>query len=318
MPFAFDLSPASSAGRNLLLDAVIASRLKQPLDTLDLPVRALLWLGAYQLLLQGGTADYAAVDTTVTLARQERSTVKASGLINAVLRGITRLQPRRSAANLALTGQARLSRRTFALDISTQIQLTENIFPDPAKSLTAHLAAVRSHPAPFVDHLRKLYGDALACDLLLRNNQRPTVTLRCDLPMLDVPANAGLIAHPEVPRFLIAAEGWNDFIEQLVRKGKLSPQDPTSAAPVRRIAELLAAPENTFTPPTKILDLCAGLGTKTMQLARAFPEAAITAADIDAGKLERLAARATEIGVKNITTFPAASLLHTEAGTEPL
>ena len=212
--FAFDLVTGVIRWRNLL-DAVIASRLRQPLETLDLPVRALLWLGAYQLLLQGGTADYAAVDTTVTLARQERSTVKASGLVNAVLRGITRLQPRRSAANAALPVQGRLSRRVFALDISTQVQLAENVFPDPVKALTAHLAAVRSHPALFVDHLRKLYGDALACALLLRNNLRPTVTLRCDQGALDVPAGAGLIAHPDVPRFLIAAEGWNDFIEQI-------------------------------------------------------------------------------------------------------
>jgi 16S rRNA (cytosine967-C5)-methyltransferase len=56
------------------------------------------------------------------------------------------------------------------------------------------------------------------------------------------------------------------------------------------------------------LDLCAGLGTKSIQLARAFPLAKITAADIDSVKLGRLANRATQIGVQNIATIAAPAL----------
>src|SRR5271156_1189419 len=60
--FAFDLLTGIIRWRGAL-DAIIASQLKQPLDSLDHPVRVLLWLGAYQLLFQAGTTDYAAVDT---------------------------------------------------------------------------------------------------------------------------------------------------------------------------------------------------------------------------------------------------------------
>ena len=298
--FAFDLLTGIIRSR-ATLDVIIGSRLRQPLDLLDHPVRAVLWIGAYQLLFQSGTADYAAVDTTVNLAKQNRSTTKAAGLVNAVLRGITRLSPV-IAKRTEESPPMAFSRRSFALDFDAQILLNEDIFPDPTKTLPAHLAAVRSHPVAFVNHLRGLFGDDLAGQILLRNNVRPVVTLRADSGSIDVPTNAGLIAHAETPRFLVAAEGWNPMIEAFVQKGLLSPQDPTSAKPVRRAAEL--ASEEKITRPTHILDLCAGLGTKSIQLARAFPKAAVTAADIDTVKLQRLTIRATQIVQKNISTLP--------------
>jgi 16S rRNA (cytosine967-C5)-methyltransferase len=305
--FAFDLVTGVIRWRGCL-DAVVASRLRQPLDTLDPPVRALLWLGAYQLLFQSGTTDYAAVDTTVSLARARPATAKAAGLVNAVLRGVTRLLPRRVPVTPAAAPA--LSRRAFALDFSTHVQFAHDVFPDPA-DLTAHLAATRSHPTLYVGHLRRLFGDATAADLLLRNNLRPVVTLRVDADSLDAPAAAGLVPHATAPRFLVAAAGWNDAVDALVREGKLSPQDPTAAKPVRRAAESLASPPADAPPlrrPARVLDLCAGLGTKSVQLARAFPDARVLAADVDPDKLQRLAARARQVRQANIDTTPAADL----------
>jgi 16S rRNA (cytosine967-C5)-methyltransferase len=105
---------------------------------------------------------------------------------------------------------------------------------------------------------------------------------------------------------VVAGQGWNDAIEGLVAKGKLSPQDPTAAKPVRQAAALAAAGE--MKAPARILDLCAGLGTKTIQLARAFPNAAIVATDTDGEKLKRLAARAKQVGVSNVTVAELARL----------
>src|ERR1035437_7077006 len=135
--FAFDLITGIIRWRGAL-DAVVASRLKQPLDSLDHPLRALLWLGSYQLLFQGGTSDYAAVDTTVNLAKKHPATAKAAGLVNAVLRGITRLQP-------AITPRQNptLSRRALAIDFPSQLTFSEDIFPNPKSNPIAHLAQVR-------------------------------------------------------------------------------------------------------------------------------------------------------------------------------
>jgi 16S rRNA (cytosine967-C5)-methyltransferase len=100
----------------------------------------------------------------------------------------------------------------------------------------------------------------------------------------------------------VAAQGWSDVLEQFVGAGKVSPQDPTSAKPIRRVAELVA--QNALPAPTRILDLCGGLGTKTIQLAHAFPAARITATDLDSEKLHRLHARVQKLKLTNIETLP--------------
>jgi 16S rRNA (cytosine967-C5)-methyltransferase len=293
-PFAYDLLTGILRWRGTL-ETIIASRLKQPFDTLEMGIRVALWLGAYQLLFQG-TADYAAVDTAVTLAR--RVNPKAAGLVNAVLRAITRLEPRRVAAGSAA---GRLSRHVLALDFETNLRFNTALFPDPVKAPIAHLSAARSHPAPFVAHLLKIHP-AQAADILLRNNQRPLVTLRADAGQIDVPAAAGLAAHAEAPRFLVATQGWSEALERLVESGQLSPQDPTAAKPVRHLAALIA--QGAIAAPKNILDYCAGLGTKTIQLARAFPGAQITATDLDNEKLSRLYARAQQLKLANVKICP--------------
>lgn len=290
-PFAFDLLTGVIRRRGTL-DAIIASRLRQPLDTLDIPVRALLWLGAYQLLFQSGTADYAAVDSTVDLAKSIRHTAKAAGLVNAVLRGITRLHPQAAPRQ-----NAPRSRRAFPLDFATALTFASDLFPNAGAALDAHLAATTSHPPAYVAHLRSLFGDTQTELLLIRNNLRPSITLRVDADALDAPASAGLAPHAGTPRFVVAADGWNTAIESLVARGLLSPQDPTSAKPVRHLATLKLAPKS-------VLDWCAGLGTKTLQLARAFPDAAITATDVDHPKLSRLEARARQIKQANVSVRP--------------
>ena len=281
------------------LDVVIQYPLRQPLDSLDHSVRVVLWLGAYQLLFQGGTTDYAAVDTTVDLAKKHPSTARAAGLVNAVLRGITRLKPTRGPR----TGM--LARNRFSLDFETDVTFSADAFP-VLDRLDPHLAAVRSHPAVYVRHLRELFGEKQAGELLLRNNVRPVVTLRVDADSLDVPASAGLVAHAEAERFLVAAEGWNAMVEDLVQRGVVSPQDPTSALPVRALAQLVA--EKKVREPATILDLCAGLGTKSIQLARMFPGAQVTATDIDLQKTERLRARAAQLGISNLAVVPIAEV----------
>jgi 16S rRNA (cytosine967-C5)-methyltransferase len=294
--FAFDLLTAILRWRGTL-DAVIGSRLKQPIDSLDRAPRVALWMGACQILFQG-TADYAAVDTAVSLTR--RFQPQAAGLVNAVLRAITRLEPRRVAIDASSTS-SRLARHALALDFQTNLVFSTPLFPDPVTNLVAHLAAVRSHPPAFVQHLLKIHPAPVA-DILLRNNQRPLITLRADSDELDVPATANLAAHSQEPRFLVATQGWSDALERVVESGQLSPQDPTAAKPIRRLADL--ASRGTLPTPTRILDYCAGLGTKTIQLARAFPTAQVIATDLDNEKLHRLHARTRQLNLTNVRTCP--------------
>ena len=68
------------------------------------------------------------------------------------------------------------------------------------------------------------------------------------------------------------------------------------------------AAQGAIATPRQALDYCAGLGTKTVQLARAFPSSQITATDLDNEKLSRLHARAQQLKLNNVKSCPLAQI----------
>jgi 16S rRNA (cytosine967-C5)-methyltransferase len=305
--FAFDLVTGVIRYRGLL-DAVVEAALNQSPSALDAVVRAILWMGTFQLLLQSNPA-YAAVDSSVTLAKQSGA-ARAAGLINAGLRNVTRMQ-----ATVEL--RHGLSAATFPLDFTHQIRFKRGIFPDPMRHVLAHIAAITSHPQPLVKMLVAAYGESATIDLLIRNNLRPTPVLRCDEPERQIPAEAKLLPH-QTPGFFVPSAGWNPVIETLVEAGDLSPQDTTSAKPVAALVHAIV--HDRMLPlapgPLRVLDMCAGLGTKTIQLAHSlnarkiehFPLTQITACDVDWNKLEKLTKRVRRLGLGNVVAALASTL----------
>ena len=288
--FAFDLLQGVIRWRGLL-DCVIAANLSRPMAGLDSAVRAILEVGVYQLLLHGGVADYAAVDSSVEMATAV-GLPRAGALVNAVLRGITRMNVRVQRSSL-------LSRDSFPLDMERRMVFDRAMFPDPHLNRIGHLAVVTSHPPTLVDMLEKTVGSKQCQAILIGNNARPIITLRADNARFVPPPMAGLIRH-ESPGFFIAAEGWNDQIDALVAAGLLSPQDPTAAEAVRAMVAALESRRATLPSQLKILDLCAGMGTKTLQMARALPGARVVACDVVPAKLTALQQRMDQAGVQTV------------------
>lgn len=303
--FAFDLLQGVIRWRGLL-DCVIAANVSRSMAGLDPVVRAILEVGVYQLLLHGGVADYAAVDSSVELASAV-GLPRAGALINAVLRNITRLNARVERSNL-------LSRASFPLDKQRRMVFDRAMFPDPHLNRVGHLAAVTSHPLSLVEALEKGLGSRECEAILIGNNARPVITLRADEAHLDLPSSAGLIGH-ESPGFFVAAEGWNDQIEALVAAGLLSPQDPTAAEAVRAMTAALASRRSTLPNQLELLDLCAGMGTKTLQMARSFPRAGVVACDIAPAKLTALRERMKQAGVKTVKIRRADELARGTGGS---
>ena len=72
----------------------------------------------------------------------------------------------------------------------------------------------------------------------------------------------------------------DELSPMLASRGDVWAQDPSSSEAVESIAHL---------KPTRIIDLCAGQGTKTRQLAQVFQEATIIATDVDTDRYRTLA-----------------------------
>jgi len=189
----------------------------------------ILRMGAYQLSGLDRIPDHAAVDTSVTLAR-ETGGARAAAFVNAVLRKVARAEHP----------------------------------PEPARGDPAERLAVRySHPLWLVQRWIRAFGLEAAEGLLSWNNSRPRLVLqpaRLDpetlvrqwgasgLEVETAPYGAGLITSLSRPADLPG-----------FREGHFIVQDPAQAL-LARFAEV--------PPGSVVYDACAAPGGKTITLGR--------------------------------------------------
>ena len=248
------------------LDYVLGARLRRPASQLPAPVRAALRLGAYQLLHLDRVPDHAAVDTSVELVRVQGLDGLA-GLVNGVLRQVAR------------TGRPAL----------------------PSDAVAAEAVAT-SHPAWLVALWRRQYGEADAARLLAYDNLPPPLSLRVR-PSIGRDAlaerllQAGVAALPTAlsPSGLRLAHGGGVRSLPGYDDGAFVVQDEAAMLAV----EWLGAAEG-----ERVVDACAGRGTKTLGLIDLVGErGAVLAVDNHAGKL---AALAREAGRRHVEAKAAA------------
>ena len=88
-----------------------------------------------------------------------------------------------------------------------------------------------------------------------------------------------------------------ELSEMLKSRDDIWVQDPASSLAVQSVLDL---------EPEVIIDACAGLGTKTRQLAAAFPNATVIASDIDRPRFQSLARSMAD--VPNVRVVPYTEL----------
>jgi 16S rRNA (cytosine967-C5)-methyltransferase len=260
-------------------DAAIERLAGRSLRQLDPPVIAALRLGFYELLFADGTPDHAAVDQAVELVKSA-GVAHAAGLVNAVLRRAGR---ERTALTESLLG-----------DDST-----------PESAATAHSA-----PLWLTRMWWKELGPAVARALLVACNEPAELglrvnTLRCDREaMLATLREAGLEVRPAegcwplAPPEAIAIAGRSgDTVPERVAAGELTPQSRGSAA----VVELLD-PQ----PGDHVLDLCAGPGIKTGQIAaRMGDRGEVISVEHDPARAAEVAEQARRLGLRSVTVLEA-------------
>ena len=199
-----------------------------------------LRLGAYELLFADGTPDHAAVDQAVELVKRAGA-AHASGFVNAVLRRAARERDALAASLLDDDSTPEAASVAHSAPLWLAQMWWRELGPEPARSL---LAAC-NRPAEIAFRVNSLRGGVDA----------PLGKLR----------EAGVEAAPaEGPWPLGAAEAvvvqgrTGATAAELVAAGELTPQSRGSAA----VVEVLD-PQ----PGEHVLDLCAGPGIKSGQIA---------------------------------------------------
>jgi len=251
-----------------ILDWLIDRVSRRPVGKIDLSVLNLLRLGAYQLVYLSKIPSHAAVFTSVTLAKSLRGK-GTGGYVNAVLRRISE-EGRRWLEDLP-------------------------------RDRTAEALALRtSHPTWLVRRWIRLYGYSETEALCLANNEAPPATLRVNPrkvsreTLLEEAARVfgGRDVRLEPTRF--ARHGMRVwplsavFETDWLQEGKVTIQDEAS----QLIGEIVS-PQ----PGERVLDACAGIGGKAVELLeRAEGVLDLVCADAITWKLVQLRRSAERLG----------------------
>ena len=257
-------------------DAAIERLADRSVRLLDPPVLAALRLGLYELLFADATPDHAAVDQAVELTKATGA-AHASGLVNAVLRRAAR---EREGLSASLLG-----------DDST-----------PESAAVAH-----SVPLWLVRMWWEELGSDVARSLLASCNERAEVAMRASGDRgsaLQRLREAGVDAHPaaggwplETPEAIVIEGRTGEAVPAAVAAGELTPQSRGSAA----VVEVLAPREGEH-----VLDLCAGPGIKTGQIAaRMGDRGEVISVELDPERAAEVAAQAARLGLRSVTVVEA-------------
>lgn len=255
---------------------------------LDPPVLAALRLGLYELLFADATPDHAAVDQAVELVKGAGA-AHASGLVNAVLRRAGRERE----------------------------ELTKDLLGDD--STPAAAAVADSAPQWLAEMWWRELGAEAARSTLAACNERYEVAMRVNPlraereEVLARLREAGVEARPAeaswplaAPEVLVIEGRTGEAVPESVAAGELTPQSRGSAAAV----EVLDPREGEH-----VLDLCAGPGIKTGQIAeRMGDRGELISVELDPKRAAETAAQASRLGLHSISVIEADA---TEPGMAP-
>jgi 16S rRNA (cytosine967-C5)-methyltransferase len=322
--------------RWLTLRHLISAHLEQPWPKLRPEAKSALLAGTAQLVFMRSVPDHAAVSETVEWI-SHRSSRGQSGLVNAVLRRViadiaagpgraadpSRLRvassgvpvnrtdgqsttPESIAAEEAQAKAARaaedaerLQQTAWAgegdalpLDDGTTVRLSRELLPaDPLE----RLAIATSHPVELLAEWVKHMPMRDVRSLALHGLATPPVILNTQHARTPLPED--LVSPHEAPGHHVFLAGRTALERLLAERDDVWVQDPASSLAVQSVIDL---------EPGLVVDYCAGRGTKTRQLARAFPNARIIATDIDVPRFKYL--QRSFAGESNVEVVPFESI----------
>jgi 16S rRNA (cytosine967-C5)-methyltransferase len=260
-------------------DAAIERLAERSPSRLDPPVLAALRLGLYELLFAAATPDHAAVDQAVELVKAAGA-AHAAGLVNAVLRRAVR---ERAELTASLLGDDSTPEHA-AVAHSAPLWLARMWWEELGPEVARPLLAACNEPAETAFRVNTLRTDREAVLETLR-------AARVDAGPAEGPWPLA------VPETVVVRGRSGDVVAELVAAGELTPQSRGSAA----VIEVLDPQPGEF-----VLDLCAGPGIKTGQIAaRAGDRGETISVEPDAERAAETAAQARRLGLRSVTVVEA-------------
>jgi len=248
------------------LDWVLEAFVTRPIDELDPAVLAALRVGLYDLLFMAATPSRAAVSEGVELVKAE--TPRAHAFVNAVLRRAAREGTRRLAE----------------LDDST----------------STGAALAYSHPGWVAERWFAELGPEAARAVMRRDNEPAESAVRANRLRTDAAAVVERLATEGVeartaslaPEAVVIETPYDVHGSPLFAEGLVMPQSRGSMLVARAVDPR---------PGERVLDLCAGPGTKTTHLAALMQgDGEVVAVEADPGRADAIAGNAKRLGASSV------------------
>jgi 16S rRNA (cytosine967-C5)-methyltransferase len=285
--------------RNLYtIDMIIADAADLHLSRIQKDLLNILRIGAYELIFNPQTPEYAAVNEAVKLAHATAGK-KQAAFTNAVLRNIVR-----SIVNRAAQLEDANLRTTIPQSTTIGCRFKNPILPHPKQNPAAYLSKAFSLPEWLVARWLGDFDFDRTRKICLASNRRPSIYIQPNAlrispkDLLDkfviAKINAYLVPDPysgpmikiRTPQQIIKLPGF--------KKGLFTIQDPTAA----KVPKTLSPK-----PGQTIIDLCAAPGTKTVLMAQLMQnKGTIIATDIDSGRLEMVDQNCQRLGITIVKT----------------
>ena len=299
--------------RWITLAYVIQQGLNKPFVELQPEVRGALVGGAAQLVFLDRVPAHAAIDTSVAWAKA-RVREGAGGLVNAALRRVAELVGEREIAY----GEA--AHALGAADALPRgdggwLKLKRAVLPGERR---AWLAIATSHPEGLLAHWAESADLEMIERRCLHALVQPPVTLYTakvagefapaeEAGKLRWSVGGGtleLAPHEDAGHHVVTG-GQDQLGAVLGARRDAWAQDAGSSRVVRALVGARQRAEEAGRDGL-VIDLCAGLGTKTRQLRAEWPDARIVAADVDGRRLKEL--RAVFAGDERVRVVDAREL----------
>lgn len=262
--------------RWLTLRFLLERCLSRPWWKVEPKVQASLLVGAAQLLLFDRVPTHAAIDETVEWAKRNVRP-GAGGMVNAVLRTLTRARASDGSGERVMRDRATLARDELPLSDGRALVLAEPMLPDDPMT---RLAVATSLPEWHVRRWAKRHGYDRCRYQALHTLVPPPTVLNVAHTASPLPAGAPIAPH-DSPGHVVWTGSRDALVGLLRSRSDVWVQDAGSA-----LCVAVAGDDR----PSLIVDACAGQGTKTRQLAALFPNARIVATDVDDSRRATLAA----------------------------